>query len=71
MTEKTTENDEILAKHKAAINEADNRLVPVPYCNMTSWFAIVLAQIRTRWILREKADSKQSNNHSTSLPEKG
>ena len=25
-----------------------------------SWFAIILAEIRTRWILREKADCKQS-----------
>ena len=25
-----------------------------------SWFAIVLDEIRTRWILREKADCKQS-----------
>ena len=24
-----------------------------------SWFAIVLAEIRTRWILREKADCKR------------
>ena len=59
------------AKPRAVINEVDNRLVPIPYCNITSWFAIALAEIRTRRILREKADRKQSNNHSTSLPEKG
>ena len=37
------------------------RLVPIPYCNITSWFAIALAEIRTRRILREKTDCKQSN----------
>ena len=30
--------------------------------NITSWFAIALAAIRTRRILREKADCKQSNS---------
>ena len=29
--------------------------------NMTSWFAIALDEIKTGRILREKADSKQSN----------
>ena len=29
---------------------------------ITSWFAIGLAEIRTRCILREKADCKQSRN---------
>ena len=38
----------------------DKRLVLIPYCNITSWFAIALAEIRTRRILREKADCKQS-----------
>ena len=32
--------------------------------NMTSWFAIASAEIRTRRILREKAGCKQSNNYS-------
>ena len=36
-------------------------LVPIPYCNITSWFGIALAEIRTRRILREKADCKQSS----------
>ena len=37
-----------------------SHLIPIPYHNITSWFAIALAEIRTRWILREKADFKQS-----------
>ena len=37
------------------------RLVPIPYCYITSWFAIALTEIRTRRILREKASCKQSN----------
>ena len=40
----------------------DKRPVPIPYCNITSWFAIALAEMRARRILREKADCKQSNN---------
>ena len=28
--------------------------------NITLWFAIALAEIRTRWILREMADCEQS-----------
>ena len=35
--------------------------VPIPYCNVKSWFAIALAEIRTRLIVREKADCKQYN----------
>ena len=34
--------------------------VQITYCNLTSWFAIAVAEIRTRRILREKADCKQS-----------
>ena len=30
--------------------------------SVTSWFAIALAEIRTRRILREKADCKQSSS---------
>ena len=37
-----------------------SRLVPIPYWNITSWFAITLAEVRTRRILREKADCTQS-----------
>ena len=37
-----------------------SRLVPIP-CNITSWFAVALAEIRTRWILREKADCKRQS----------
>ena len=37
------------------------RLVLIPYCNMKSWFAIALAEKRTRQILREQADCKQSS----------
>ena len=40
----------------------EKKIVPIPYCNVTSWFAIALAEIRTGRILREKADSKQSRN---------
>ena len=40
----------------------EKKIVPIPYCNVTSWFAIALAEIRTGRILREKADSKQSSN---------
>ena len=35
--------------------------VAIPYCSVKSWFAIALAEIRTRRILREKADCKQYN----------
>ena len=47
---------------RAAINEgvSSRRKVPIPYCYITSWFAIALAEIRTRRIKREKADCKQS-----------
>ena len=38
------------------------KVVPIPYCNITSWFAIAMAEIRTRRILREKEDCKQSIN---------
>ena len=31
------------------------------YCNITSWFPIALDEIRTRRILREKADCEQSS----------
>ena len=72
MTEKTTEKRRNFSETQSRDKRGWQSSGPSPaYCNMTSWFAIVLAQIRTRWILREKADSKQSNNHSTSLPEKG
>ena len=37
-----------------------SRLVPIPYCKITSWFAIVLAEMRTERILRDKGDWKQS-----------
>jgi len=36
------------------------RLVPIPHCNITSWFAIALAEMRTGRILRDKGDWKQS-----------
>ena len=43
---------------RAAINEGVSRrrksLVLISYCNITSWFAIALAEIRTGRILREK-----------------
>ena len=39
----------------------------MPYCNVTSWFAIALAEIRTKWILREKADCKQSIDNAVTL----
>ena len=47
---------------RAAINEgvSSRRKVPISYCYITSWFAIALAEIRTRRIKREKADCKQS-----------
>ena len=32
------------------------------YCNITSWFAIALAEVRTRQISKEKADWTQSMN---------
>ena len=35
-------------------------LVPIPHCSIMSWFAIVLAEIRTRRILTENADCTQS-----------
>ena len=35
-------------------------LVPIPYCNIALWFAIELAEMRTRQILREKAGCKQT-----------
>ena len=31
-----------------------SHLVLIPYCNVTSWFAIALAEIRTRWILEKR-----------------
>ena len=34
---------------------------------ITSWFAIALDEIRTRRILRKKADCKQSNSYSTRI----
>ena len=34
---------------------------------ITSWFAIALDEIRTRRILREKADCKQSNSYPTRI----
>ena len=37
-----------------------SRLVPIRCCIITSWFAIVLSEIRTGQILREKLDCKQS-----------
>ena len=47
---------ETQARQGRAINEGVfSRLVPLP-SNITSWFAIALAEIRTRWILREKAE---------------
>ena len=41
------------------------RLVPIPCCNITSSFAIAPAEIRTRRILRENADCKQSVTDQT------
>ena len=35
------------------------------YCSIMSWFAIALAELRTRRILREKAEFKQSNHNFT------
>ena len=47
---------ETQARPRRAINEGVfSRLVPLP-SNITSWFAIALAEIRHRWILREKAE---------------
>ena len=47
---------ETQARQRRAINEGVfSRLVPLP-SNITSWFAIALAEIRTRWILRENAE---------------
>ena len=37
-----------------------SRLVPIRCCIITSWFAIVLSEIRTGQILREELDCKQS-----------
>ena len=37
-----------------------SHLVPIPYCYIMSWFAIALAEIRSRRILREKVDCMQS-----------
>ena len=34
-----------------------------------SWFAIALDEIRTRWILRETTDCKQSKKKETSFAE--
>ena len=49
---------ETQARQGRAINEGVfSRLVPLP-SNITSWFAIALAEIRTRWILREKAERR-------------
>ena len=42
--------------------------IPIPYniyCSIKSWFAIALAELRTRRILRQKADFKQSNHNFT------
>ena len=36
--------------------------IVIPYCNITSWFAIKLAEIRTGPILRKKANCKQSTS---------
>ena len=36
----------------------------IRYCNVTSLYAIALAEIRTRLILREKEDGKQCNTTS-------
>ena len=41
--------------------------VSLRYCKVTSWFAIALAEMRTRRILRENADCKQSKCGPTSL----
>ena len=53
---------ETQARQRRAISEGVfSRLVPIP-SNIASWFAIALAEIRTRWILREKAKCKQSSS---------
>ena len=44
------------AKPRAAINEGVS-LVAIQYCNITSWFEIVLAEIRTRRIFKGPASS--------------
>ena len=49
-----------LLQEKPKHANLDKGLVLIPYCNITSWFAIALAEIRTRRILREKADCKKS-----------
>ena len=52
---------ETQARQRRAINEGVfSRLVPIP-SNITSWFAIALAEIITRWVLREKTECKQSS----------
>ena len=57
----TVTTRETQARQRRAINEGVfSRLVPIP-SNITSWFTIALAEIRTRWILREKAECKQSS----------
>ena len=49
------------------VSSPSSYLVQIRYCNITSWFAIVLAEIRTRRILRENADRKQSTLVLTNL----
>ena len=52
---------ETQVRQRRAISEGVfSRLVPIP-SNITSWFAIALAEIRTRWILREKKECKRQS----------
>ena len=44
-----------------------SKVIPILYWNITSWFAIALTEIRTRRILREKEDCKQSINFLNTL----
>ena len=44
-----------------------SRLVSFPLIITTSWFASALDEIRTRRILREKADCKQSSGQGLAL----
>ena len=53
----------VTARETQARKRRDKRR-RIHYCNVTSLYAIALAQIRTRLILREKEDGKQCNTTS-------
>ena len=38
----------------------------IPYCNLTSWFAIALAEIRTRRISRQKRTASRAKQSTKS-----